>query len=46
MDQILKSEIALRKLIITATEPLHLNRSTTRFIKTGSKCACTALGDL
>jgi hypothetical protein len=38
IDKRLKCEVAKRKLIISAAESLHLDRSITRFIKSGSKC--------
>jgi hypothetical protein len=38
IDKQLRNEIAQRKLMISATEPLHFNSSITRFIKFGSMC--------
>ena len=38
IDKRLRNENAQRKLIISAADPLHLDRSTTRFIKAGSMC--------
>jgi hypothetical protein len=44
IDKRLRNEIAHRNLIISATDPLHLYRSTTRFIKSDSKCSIRCLG--
>jgi hypothetical protein len=38
VGKLVRSEVAQRKLIISTAEPLHLDRSTTRFIKSGRKC--------
>jgi hypothetical protein len=38
IDTRLTSEIAQRKLIISAVALLHFDSSITRFIKSGSKC--------
>jgi hypothetical protein len=46
MGRRLKVRSASENWEISATDLLHLDRSTTRFIKSGSKCACAALGDL
>jgi hypothetical protein len=43
IDKQLRSGIAQRKLIISATDPLHLDRSTTRMIKSGSNCSLHCL---
>ncbi len=37
-DKQLISKIAQRKLIILDVEPLHIDSSITRIIKSGSKC--------
>lgn len=42
----LSSEIAQCKLMISDVESLHLDRSTTRFIKSGSKCSFRCPGGL
>jgi len=46
IDKRLISEIAQRKLIISAAEFLHFDRSITRFSKSGSKCSLVSLGVL
>jgi hypothetical protein len=46
IDKRLRSEIAQRKLIISAAEPLHFDSSTTRFITSGSRCSIHCLGGL
>jgi hypothetical protein len=38
IDKRLRSEIAQRKLIISAAGPLHFDSSIIRYIKSGSKC--------
>ena len=42
----LRSEIAQRKLIISAAEPLNFDSPITRFIKFGSKCNLRCPGGL
>jgi len=46
IGKLLKSEIAQRKLIISAAEPLHFDRLITRFIKSGSKSSLGCPGGL
>jgi hypothetical protein len=46
IDKRLRCEIAQRELIISVVELLNFDRSTTRFIKSGSKCSFRCLGDL
>ncbi len=36
--KLVRSEIAQRKLIISAAEPLNFDNPITRFIQSGSKC--------
>ena len=43
-DKQLISKIAQRKLIIFAVEPLHLDSSITRFIRSGSMCSIGCSG--
>jgi hypothetical protein len=45
IDKVVKSEIAQRKLIISAAVPLHFDSSITRFIKSGSKCSLGCAGE-
>jgi len=44
IDKRLRSEIAQRNLIISAAEPLHFDKSITRFIKSGSRCGIRCFG--
>ena len=46
MGKLLSSEIAQRKLSNLAVRPLHFDRFTTRFIKSGSRCSLSCMGDL
>ena len=46
MDRRVKVRSASVDWAISATDPLHLYRSTTRFIKSGSKCNFRCPGDL
>jgi hypothetical protein len=46
IDKRLRNEIAQCKLMISAADPLHLDRSTTRFIKSDSKCSFRCPGEL
>jgi hypothetical protein len=43
MGKLLSSEIAPRKLIISAAEPLNFDNPMTRFIKAGSMCSLGCL---
>jgi hypothetical protein len=46
IDKQLRRKLAQRKLIISATELMHFDSCSTRFIKSGSKCNFRCLGVL
>jgi hypothetical protein len=46
IDKRLRCEIAQSELIISVAELLNFDSSTTRFIKSGSRCSLGCMGDL
>jgi len=46
MGKLLSSEIAPRKLIISVAEHLHFYSTINSFVKSGSRCSLSCMGDL